>query len=564
MPNEINQNEITRRASLTVSASQAASAALQKHSQTPNIPQIRTNSLRNQGRTQSMRAYTYTPSASYQTGKQLFRASSLRSNIPSQSLPLPTTGRTSSLRANSLRASSLRANSLLRNSTQNHSNNDFQLRSSSEDTEGILSSKTVTHVDQFGEVQSVTTEIVRQLPDGSNIIEKTTNYSRPSSRCNSSKFTPNSPLDTEGYNMSRIDEELNDFAYSYLDDSPIPNANVYEKSAPKIEHEGIGENSNRNRQIPLERVLDSTSEHEPIRLKSILKKNSQTFSSQEEFSDAKADLNGSPSDKLSTSDENGIKYSETTSKVHRTPVVETHDNNRHSLIKSLATRIKFAPSSSDEEDKHEATEFTDRRSGPHSSKEQPESDDKILRSNYKYRNHHRGFRSHSLRSSGPSQAELTKKSTTSTQSPAVTELQQIGVSKSHDIDPTIAPLQDIEAGKHLKGPTPTIDSLPSETLDFGQNSTHDRRKEDQLKTSTNVIGENSSLARNESESLSAVEFHTGIEDTNTVQRKSKQEEINSQNTVSNRLDNSQTQKKDVDRKMARWKAFIKKYMISSR
>lgn len=71
----------------------------------------------------------------------------------------------------------------------------------------------------MGRTKSITTETVRTLPDGSNIIEtKTTNISRSNSRKNS--LLASSEQQLAAYNLKKIEEDLSDFDYTYLDHVP--------------------------------------------------------------------------------------------------------------------------------------------------------------------------------------------------------------------------------------------------------------------------------------------------------------------------------------------------------
>lgn len=86
----------------------------------------------------------------------------------------------------------------------------------------ISTTKTTKVVDSMGRTCSITTETIRTLPDGSNVVETTTkNLSRPTSRSNS--FRNNSLTishSNANYNLNKIDEDLQDFDYNYLDQHP--------------------------------------------------------------------------------------------------------------------------------------------------------------------------------------------------------------------------------------------------------------------------------------------------------------------------------------------------------
>lgn len=140
-----------------------------------------------------MQTYTYHPKPSYSVGPA--RSSSLRSDsaVPYYSPKY------------------YRLNSLDQNSVAETVQEPEELE--------IISQKTTTHIDAAGNTVSITTETIKALPDGSNIVEKETNYLRPKSRCGS-RLSSSLGKTNERYNMSKIEEELNNFAYSYLDQSP--------------------------------------------------------------------------------------------------------------------------------------------------------------------------------------------------------------------------------------------------------------------------------------------------------------------------------------------------------
>lgn len=247
-------------------ASQAALAALQMHSK-PNSPQMasaprqtsRSNSLSNYGRSNSMRTYSYTPKASYHTGP---------------TLPQP--------RSNSLRTSSLRSPLQRPHSFAAGRNSYVEEEPEDDDAESIvITTKTTKVVDSMGRTKSITTETIKTLPDGSNIIETTTkNISRPSSRSNSLRNNSITHTGNGNYNLGKIEEDLQDFDYNYLD-----HENIHQP--PRLNHDNhevsprtqsyIQEQRNalapafKSPQKPDERAASITSTQSPKRLKSILK-----------------------------------------------------------------------------------------------------------------------------------------------------------------------------------------------------------------------------------------------------------------------------------------------------
>lgn len=82
----------------------------------------------------------------------------------------------------------------------------------------VITTKTTKVLDSSGRTKSITTETIKQLPDGSNIIEtKTTNISRPTSRSSSLRNNSLTHPNNANYNLDKIEEDLQDFDYTYLD-----------------------------------------------------------------------------------------------------------------------------------------------------------------------------------------------------------------------------------------------------------------------------------------------------------------------------------------------------------
>lgn len=225
----------------------------------------RANSLSGYGqRSNSMRSYTYTPKPSYQPSTPANRSYSLRSNSlrgapPARtssltqkpvSLPQRTAApRTSSLtqrnqqlpRINSLNQNypSQRAGSFTGANRGLNSLTHEEFNEEDENFDGeevIITTKTTKVVDSLGRTRLITTETIRQLPDGSNVVETTTkNISRPTSRSNSFR---NNSMTLQGnplYNLNKIDEDLQDFDYNYLD---------HPSSKPPQLNSGIPESQN--------------------------------------------------------------------------------------------------------------------------------------------------------------------------------------------------------------------------------------------------------------------------------------------------------------------------------
>ncbi|KAF3987601.1 hypothetical protein FT663_03738 [Candidozyma haemuli var. vulneris] len=245
-------------------ASQAALAALSIHNKNaqdnqhqqqynPSLQAYqasgRANSLAGGHRSNSMRSYTYNPKPSYQTGPANTRSYSLRSNslrgappVRSNSLsqrPTPAAGRQApSQRANSLTARqppvarsgsltrsplSQRAGSLTGSHRGLNSMSGFNEEEEEYNDDDVISStKTTKVVDSMGRTCSITTETIRTLPDGSNVVETTTkNLSRSGSRSNSMRNNSMSLAHSNAnYNLNKIEEDLQDFDYNYLDQPP--------------------------------------------------------------------------------------------------------------------------------------------------------------------------------------------------------------------------------------------------------------------------------------------------------------------------------------------------------
>lgn len=285
-----------------------------------------------------------------------------------------------------------------------------------EEPYGIVSTKTITHLDQFGNTQSVTTEIVRELPDGSNIIEKTTSYSKPTSRCNSRIAALSNSLDQEKYNMSRIDEELNDFAYSYLDSTHT--------SSPAFEY-GRRNTSGRSQS------LGSTSDHcyrpdasrtnsvdtSGRNLKSILKKTPSV-----EGLCVHDTKYGSPGSSPASLDSE--RFTEDRGNLLQSPVALAHSapeqNSQSVTPKSFSTKIKFASDQLPQKDSRTCSTLSraneDLSSQPRPvlpTKQRPEDG---LSSSYSYHNHHRNFRAYSLRSPSLRESSQGKKNASNSSS----------------------------------------------------------------------------------------------------------------------------------------------------
>lgn len=185
-----------------------------------NRPAHRTNSLGNYNRANSMQSYTYTPKPSYVAGPAMappsnaLRSYSLRSNprLPS---------RTNSL-SGSIRLAPRKPFPGRLSDFAEDPEDDFDGFDDVHQDDMLVTTKTTKFVDAGGRTRSITTETIRTLPDGSNIIEtKTTNLSRSGSRSNSLK-NASSSMHPSNPNLRKIEEDLSDFDSTYLDDVKRP------------------------------------------------------------------------------------------------------------------------------------------------------------------------------------------------------------------------------------------------------------------------------------------------------------------------------------------------------
>ena len=217
-------NGHSRSQSLSNGAGQAALAALRIHQQQPQqpqspqqAPQKRTPMTSNIKRSNSLQTYTYHPKGSY---------------IPGQAtINNPNAPRHSSLTSRNSYQAPKRLNSLnSQNSNRRTYVPQYTETEELEEEETIITTKTTKVVDSLGRTQSITTKTIKTLPDGSNIIETTTkNISRSNSRTNSLTSGRASSMVSNGnanINLTRIEEDLQDFDYNYeLDNEHVRDVN---------------------------------------------------------------------------------------------------------------------------------------------------------------------------------------------------------------------------------------------------------------------------------------------------------------------------------------------------
>lgn len=311
-------------------------------------------------RSNSLSTYIYTPEPSYTVGVTLSRVSSMNTNT---------------------------------NMSPGHNNRTgFSRHSRAEEFEGIVSTKTITHLDRFGNTQSVTTEIVRALPDGSNIVEKTTNYSKTSSRCNSAIDFLSYGADQDKYNMSRINEELNDFAYSYLDSAQIAPPAFKHISEQGRSFSSLSENSN-TPDFPRFNSSETTGKH----LKSILKKSPSVEGCALDDSKCRFEENSLNNLDLERSFEVREKNIQSPL-LSATGLIEQKSSSLR--LKNPNARIKFAAQKQPKYTR--SLEASDNLIGlPCKGLRSKQGTDSRISSNvaYDYGNHHRSFKAYTLRSS---------------------------------------------------------------------------------------------------------------------------------------------------------------------
>ena len=393
----------------------------------------RTASLSNHDRSHSMRSYTYNPKASYQAGP-------------------------SGPRSASLRASSYHAPLLSRAGAQSavkRQSNHYDQPERNEDGSVVVTTRTTKVVDSFGRTTSITKETVRRLADGSNIIEtKTTNISRPTSRNSSLSSSVRAGSfhghQGAGYNLDKIDEDLQDFDYTYLDSPPQLNESLgvsrldvqkldmqRREYLPDIQREDE-QYLQEQRNALLERNGSITSAGSPKRLRSILK-NSQGKVWPEDMDDRTSDVHSdqygagkrhevtSPNmraGQLSNASGNSIKFRETVETISYSP--EGHNTEvlqKEKLIKEekekqqnvdlyvralqVATERVYGkadhkletPPDSPIPDAHVASKQVGALAAKKIKKDHKREDVELggVNRNYIYENHHRDFSLHSLR-----------------------------------------------------------------------------------------------------------------------------------------------------------------------
>lgn len=199
-----------RSQSILNGAGTAAAAALRMHQQerqpearlAPVQAARRANSLRGPSRSNSLRTYVYNPKPSYtvgQPGLPLSRRHSSLTNRYSSDLTYGHPNVRSKPAPKDIHSSDI---------TSNHD----------EDFGGdvTITTKTTKVMDPLGRTQSITVETIKKFPDGSTVTNTTAkNISRGGSRVNSLRNNSMLSNGANGYSLSKIDEDLQDFEYNY-------------------------------------------------------------------------------------------------------------------------------------------------------------------------------------------------------------------------------------------------------------------------------------------------------------------------------------------------------------
>lgn len=278
-----------------------------------------------------------------------------------------------------------------------------------EEHNDIVSTKTTTIVDPYGNTQSVTTETIRALPDGSSVLEKTTQFSKPGSRCNSARSQTRTNTIIDKRSMSRIDEELNNFAYSYLDErSPSMTKSIHKQAA----NPGLNQDTSALDPKP---ACETKSQAQNVdesekRLKSILKKTQDlgqlndstniTDSVNENFVDN--DCSPKVSENLDFQDSKDYFQTERPTNSFESKLTREHEQKDYAeaFEDSKIPKIKFAPSTNEIKGTNSFRSKLQQKSDSANSFEvvDHERGENGLKYDYTYQNHHRKFRAHSLRS----------------------------------------------------------------------------------------------------------------------------------------------------------------------
>lgn len=421
----------------------------------------------------------------------------------------------------------------------------------------IVSTKTITVVDPNGITQSVTTETIRALPDGSSVVEKTTQFSRPNSRCNSARSHSRTNTMQDKYNMSRIDEELNNFAYSYLDQR-TPSINKTNQSQTNYDYFTNTEAFSGIKTADETENYSLKVEETEKRLKSILKKTPDLVPSSESKSTASSDEDNLSSSYFSLKaphanlsqcvkdNSHTSEYSEKSLKLPSTKLPEAKIN-LGATGESSATKIKFAPNTMQSRRNGSITSNLQGRNVPTKAtdgKNQEQNEDG-LRNGYVYHNHYRKFKAHSLRSHGESHTSVNK--------PSIRE--------------TNRPKKDYASGKHESTELETGMNRNQESLSR-QNSQSQRvdpnvglmepDTEKGFETFSKLTGDGDSSPRSEGKqkNSSASSFTNGLQESPTKKKSLGESSQAISQDESKRISHST----EASPKKGRFKAFVNKFI----
>lgn len=183
-------------------ASAAAAAALKGNtSPRPLAAQRAAANIRALSMTLALRQYVYNPKPLYHTG-------------PVKATP--------ARRALLLTAQSAKPPPRRRLLIDHALSSTQQVEEEDEDEDCLVTTKTTKVLDQYGRTQLITTKTIRTLADGSRTIETTTrNISRLGLRLNSLRtgLLLLNQVQPQPLNLDKIDEDLQDFDYNYLDEN---------------------------------------------------------------------------------------------------------------------------------------------------------------------------------------------------------------------------------------------------------------------------------------------------------------------------------------------------------
>ncbi|KAF8003550.1 hypothetical protein HF325_002795 [Metschnikowia pulcherrima] len=419
------QAQTAQRAQSFTNASQAAVAALQMHQKQPAArpkpaqtrPIARANSLGGApggyARANSMQLYTYTPKASYTAGRAQPQ-------------------RTASLRLNSLSGS-------VRLGPRRYVPQPVfpeEEEEEGEEMEGdvVITTKTTKVLDAQGRTRSITTETIRHMPDGLNVIEtKTTNISRLNSRANSRTNSLQggvSSVHHNAYNLNKIEEDLLDFDYTYLDHVPKARPAATNTSPDTLRtlrpdysepRKPVSMSPARNEN----RASSFSSTQSPRRLKSILKSSPSTAAAAAAASASAAvgntDVPAYNQPELHHQSEPGATRHERPASLRLQPAPDIEPSHRLASLTSNGTSIKFL-------DKVETIPYTYNENYQEIANDEKHKKEQALQNNVDLYN--RALQVAAEKVYGSPRSEMTQVSARSVQSPRSEDIQHFAEEKS--------------------------------------------------------------------------------------------------------------------------------------